>query len=321
MIFLFIEIILFLFIQINKTYINIYKYTKNKSFQLETKILYNHLSRIITHPNSKNVGIFHMNQNNEIFVSELSNKYKIINTFKLKELESLDLYNLLYKRIKSNKKSYNKFIISDRYYIFLYSSPDFKLLKKIEGYEGSLPFFKHIFITKIGDIFSSDDKYIYKLNLEDNNIIKDKYGFDWLEERNDEIIFFNIFEKNENIIITRGIECDLYFYNVNIPKYYLRRYLTFLLVSLIFSSILMYLIFANISFKFLLTFHLVFLIDVFYEYTLEITYFIYFILFFIYFLYSSIISFGLLNVIGFIFILFVIFCIFLFFKIQENFKI
>ena len=290
-------------ISMKKTDINIYSCEKNKCFQFETKILFNQHCKIINHPNGKKVGIFHMNQKFKIFLSELNKTYKIVNTFRLKGLYGLNLNDLAYKKIKSNNKTNNKFMISNMYGIFLFSSSNFQLIKAIKGFEYSDPKFDRIFITKVGDIYVTNNNCIYKLDLEDKNVIKDKYEFR-IEKINNN--YFNIFEKNKKIMIARGVDYNLYFYNINIPKYYIKRYLTFLIVSLILSSILIYLFFDIISYKFLLILHLMFLFDLYYDNILEITYRIYFILFFIYFSYSSIIFFGLLKTIGFIFIFIVI---------------
>ena len=107
-----------------KTYINVYTYIKNSSFQLKTKIFFNQHCKIIKYPNGKNLGIFQKNENSEICLSELNKNYKIINSFKIIKIEELffsfNVSDLIYKKIKSKNKSDNKFIISqkEKHYIF-----------------------------------------------------------------------------------------------------------------------------------------------------------------------------------------------------------
>ena len=222
-------------ITIEHASINVYTYSKNKLLQFQTKMNFNQMYQLIIHPNGKNLGIFHRNEEGEVFLSEINNYYKIFNTFNLKELKDKGLleFKVNYNIIKSNNKTNNKFIISCAFSIFLFSCSDFNLIRKIEVFRGSGPV-ENMYITKSGDIYLNNYINFCKINIENFN---DKKDFSLDNQRGR----YFIFESGERKIIIKSIENDLYFYKItNFVKNNLAKYVNNFINYILSSDIFVY---------------------------------------------------------------------------------
>ena len=240
------------------THINIYTYSKNKLFQLQTKLFFTgDKNKVIIHPNGKSLGLFHKNDKNELFLCELDNNYEIIHASKIRgmdEINSCDLINLTYKLIK-----YNKFFICNHFSLYLYSSSTLQLIKKNKIWLNNI-YVNRLLVTKNGDIYGNDGMNVYKYNFENDNFISDEVCLG----RKTFISLLNIFEKKEKKIIIKAFNQKLMFYtynNINVIKYHIKNYCIFLLLSLIFTK----LIFGYISFSILFILHIAFLFGLRYD--------------------------------------------------------
>ena len=130
-----------------------------------------------------------------MFLCELDNKYKIIHTSKIREIDEINncyLIDLIYKDIKYNNEKYNKFFICNHFNLNLYSSSTLQFIKKNNILLNNI-YIKRLLVTKNGDIYGNNGFNLYKYNFENDNFISDEVCLG----RKTFISVLNIVEKNE----------------------------------------------------------------------------------------------------------------------------